>query len=197
MRSKNERGLGPLPDSIVVFALIIVISIGSIYLYSEVIEGTSEDGQEKFTSENYGFSFRYPSNWVVENQKNPYTGSLMVMARENVTENVNDPKAGFQINVGSLGITSVENFKNNFLTQVENNDNISKIEGPTDVTRGGLNGFNLTLSMDIEQGQFESRYLLLMGEGTQYWINSYLQEEGSEVDFEDEINDFFESFTIQ
>lgn len=197
MISEREEGYGPIPNSILVFALIIVVSIGAIYTYSEIINDTSDTGEdyEKFASENYGFSFSYPSNWIVENQRNPYTGSLMVMGRENVTENALQSKAGFRIDAGSLGIGSIENVENRLLSQIENNENLSIVEGPNDASRGGLNGLELTLTMEIERGRFESRYLLLSGEKTQYWINSYLQENSYE-DFEDEIKNIFESFTI-
>lgn len=202
MLSEKEGGIGSGFRGILVFALILVVSIGAIYAYSEVVNDSSErnasgggEGYEKFVSENYGFSFSYPSNWIVENQKNPYTGSLTVIVRENVTENALQPEAWVQIGAGSLGITSIENAKSDLLSQVENNENLSKIKGPSDVTRGGLNGFDLTLRVNVEEGEFESRYLLLVGEKKGYLINSFLKG-NSEEGFSDEIKRVFEEFTI-
>lgn len=202
MLQEKERGIGPIPNPIVIFVLVVAVSLGSIYVYSEISgnksgKGTPESkGDYKtFISENYRFSFTYPPDWAVENMKNPYTGVLIVIARENVTENTSQVKAGVQIYAGNLRVGPLENARNNMLTQAENNENLSIIKGPNNVTKGGLNGLDVILKVKSNRREFESRALVLKGENIEYWITSSFQENLYE-NFGHEVENIVESFTI-
>ncbi len=58
---KENKGIDPIPKPIIIFALIVIVAVGTLFYFSEMGgEPSREVEYRTYTNEDYGFSFSYP-----------------------------------------------------------------------------------------------------------------------------------------
>lgn len=199
MISDGGKGLGPVPNALLAFLVIVGISIGIIFVIEGEIGSRTHETEEytEFTSENYGFSFSYPSNWTIENREYPTQNVLMVYVTENETENVaqEGSAATIQVNAGKLNLPPLENILNNFTQLIENDENVTLTTGPENIQTGSLPGIDITIRSKTSQGEYRSRQMILNGENSDYGM-IFIVKENSYNNFKSDLDQIFDSFTI-
>ncbi|KXA94529.1 hypothetical protein AKJ65_04155 [candidate division MSBL1 archaeon SCGC-AAA259E19] len=189
---KENKGIDPISNPIIIFALIVIVAVGTLFYFSKMKGGPSKEVEYKtYINKDYGFSLSYPSNWTLDNAE--MLGGHIVMLRENISEK--RPDAQVRISAGSLGITSLDNVRDQITSSIENNENVALTKGPTDIELRNVPGLDFTLRFTNPQGSFRAREVLFDRENMDCTIYSVVVENSIE-DFWPDIEHIFESFNF-
>ncbi len=188
-----NRGTGL--DAIPVIAVIIAIAIvGTLYISETSGSASVQNGDyKKFVSEEYEFSFEYPSNWHEENTV--AFGTFRVSILENST--AGRPQAEIQIyTVPSFG-NSLESIWEQIDTTIKNNENMNLLEEKKDIQIKDASGidFSYRATQENEKNNTIARTILLKRDNSGYSI-SYYSYEGSHEQLKSQLNTVLDSFTL-
>lgn len=191
---RRNEGIGPVPNSIIVFIIVVAVTVGALFVIPRLtkIPEMTETLDETYTNEKYGFKISHPSSWTLENRS--FMGVTTVLMQENVT--ADNAKAKVQVSSGKLGFSSLENIREQIDSLGENNENITLLSGPENITIGNVQGLDFTArSESPEGGLFRIRQVILKAENNDYFINA-LAKENYHSQFETELNLITDSFAF-
>lgn len=192
----GKKGI-TISDQMVILAIVVgIIGAGIVFILEEYsntpTEGPTEDNNTTFSSSKYGFSFTYPSSWILENREGP--SRMVVQVQENSTNGLS-PKAQVQIAAGGLGYPPLDNLRNEIENSFKNDENIKIISDLKDITLQGSQGVEVSYRVTSPQGNMRVQMKILKREDSDYVIYS-LVEENSYDEFESELTQIVGSFTF-
>lgn len=151
----KTTGKNPLKNPAVAFILIILVGIGTLFVLGK--DGQTVDGAyTKYSNENFGFSFSYPSNWEKEVQESQSQNTLVVSVRDrNSGEGV---KASVQVMVApKLMITPSENYTlenlQNTIINSKEREGSKILSGAKDIEIDGQLGFKYSVEEMLTGGK--------------------------------------------
>lgn len=191
---KGKKGI-TTSDRLVVLAIVVgIIGAGIVFVLEEYRYTPTEENESNntFSSSKYGFSFTYPSSWVLADNTERYS-SKFVLVKEN--SSAGESKARVQVVGGGLGYPPLDNLRNEIENSFENDENITIISDLKDITFQGSPGIEVSYRSTSPQGNMRVQMKILKREDSDYVIYS-LVEENSYDEFESELTQIIESFTF-
>lgn len=148
-----------------------------------------------FSSQDYGFVLKYPNEWVLRERQSP-TG-LMVSLRENSTGGLT-PRAQAQVSVRSISQRTppLENRRDTYLNEAENNENLKWISEPEIKRTENLDELNLKAITTTARGDIIVRLRTIRGENYQYNVQGISYENNYET-YKEDLNLIVENFDLR
>lgn len=198
---KDESGITISQQLIVVAVIVAIAGAGVsffVYKYDQGGKDTepkpNESGFSVYTNEKYGFSFPYPSDWILDNMER--FGRVSVLAYENSL--TGQPKAGVQILAGALGYPSLDNLKGiiqSSIDNMENNENIQLIGELEEITINSVPGFDFSYKQTQKAGTVRKRTLILKKDNSSYQVAYFVLENYFE-DYQPVLEAVFDNLSV-
>ncbi len=163
-----SRNLGLIALAVVVVIIIATFSGGFFSNESDEPPSYENSDYKLFVSENYNFSFPYPSTWDIKNYES--SEMTVVIVSENSTSENSVARA--LIYAGSLGYPPLDKIR----SQLENNENINIVGDVQEVSVDGVPGVDISFVSDRENQNTRARTRVLKKEGFECSISYYVQE---------------------
>lgn len=173
-------------SKLLIFGVALCILAGSVgYMLAHY--GIGKNGSKtEYVNTSYGFSFDHPKGWSV--YKSTYQENFFYIA-ENEFENT---VAGVTISTSDNSLTEIRNY---IEKTIENNPNISFVEGPKTAKDGY--GFDFTWQVGAAEGAYKGRRLIVIKDEVKYQLTTRPNlRENIFQKYENEFNHIFDSFEL-